>query len=99
MNKNYRAGYLAEQAIRKRFPAPRYITMRTAGSHGPFDVIVIDQEDPRVHLIQAKKRKRWSNAEFKKIMRELEEITVPIGCTKEIWTKLPRQDWMAHKVE
>jgi len=99
MNRNYRAGYLAEQDIRKKFKPPRYTTMRSAGSHGPFDVIVFDHKEPEIHLIQAKKMKKWSELVVKKTIEMLEKVVVPISCVKELWVKIPRQKWITRHVE
>lgn len=53
-NANYRAGRAFEYRRKKFYEAQGFTVLRTAGSHGPFDLVLIA---PNVHvtLVQCKK--------------------------------------------
>lgn len=53
-NKNYVAGRNFEYARKKEWSSRGYIVLRTAGSHGPFDLVGIHPSYP-VALIQCKR--------------------------------------------
>jgi hypothetical protein len=53
MNKNYQAGRRAEYECMKRWRAKDYIAVRSAGSHGPWDVCAVRWDRP-TELIQCK---------------------------------------------
>jgi len=94
VNKQYRAGVRIEREIQKKFPPPRYTALRTAGSHGFCDVIVIDHKDPHVYFIQAKKTKKITK-QLRTEWKAMQKIKLPISCSKEFWIKLPRQEFIA----
>jgi hypothetical protein len=79
-NRLYRKGRYYENRVRKELEADGYYTIRSAGSHGLWDVIAIRQD--RIRLIQVKagdpprKEERMRMAEFNKH---------PKIATKEIW--------------
>lgn len=69
---NYRAGVRAERRTQECLEAAGYTTMRTAGSHGAFDVIGVSATD--IVLVQVKRgSKRPSEAD----VRALRELSVP----------------------
>lgn len=45
MNKNYKQGVRFEREVQKIFEKEGFETLRTAGSHSPFDVVLIKHED------------------------------------------------------
>lgn len=51
-NKNYAAGRRFEYEVKKKFESRGYTVMRTAGSHGPFDLVAY--RDDGIILIQCK---------------------------------------------
>lgn len=62
-NKNYNNGRAKEYRIRDRLLSEGYLeTVRTAGSHGRFDVIAIDPVNKRIMLVQSKGGKSQKTA-------------------------------------
>ena len=43
MNKNYQRGVRLEREVQQIFEAAGYETLRTAGSHSPWDVVLVKQ--------------------------------------------------------
>ncbi len=74
MNKNYLRGRRFEYAAKKYLEDKGWIVMRTAGSHGPFDIIAI--KDGRILLLQLKKWQRLSKKQ--EIFEFLKIISLPI---------------------
>lgn len=62
MNRNYEAGVRFEREVMKGFNEDGFLAVRTAGSHGPFDVIVIAR-DGHVTFIQCKVVRSEAQAE------------------------------------
>lgn len=54
MNKAYIAGRNFEYKIKKLLEERGYVVLRTAGSHGPFDLVAIDSQHKTILLIQCK---------------------------------------------
>ncbi len=55
-NKYYVAGSNFERKLKKYFESKDYYVARTAGSHGPFDLIAIHKERNETLLVQCKIR-------------------------------------------
>ena len=53
-NKSYRKGYMFEREFVNTARKCGHISFRSAGSHSPIDVIVIDPQSKTISLIQAK---------------------------------------------
>jgi len=62
MNRNYNAGRRFEYARKKFWESKGYTVLRTAGSHGAFDLVVIGKDD--VFLVQCKRFKSPSAAKL-----------------------------------
>ena len=60
-NKNYKTGrrfeYKIVNLLKKMLPKEKYTIVRTAGSHSPVDVIIIEHRSKRSFGIQCKSRK------------------------------------------
>jgi Holliday junction resolvase len=69
-NANYESGRRFEYKIAKELRAEGHVVMRTAGSHGPFDLICITPEGD-VGLIQCKRVK--TDAEAKRLTTKFRE--------------------------
>ena len=54
MNKHYMKGYRKERNLVNAAKALGCLAFRSAGSHSPVDVIIIDSKQHMIHLIQAK---------------------------------------------
>lgn len=71
MTRNYQNGRAKEYRMRQKFMEEGWpIVMRTAGSHGPFDLIAINPEKGFMLLIQCKS----SEYEKKKARQELKNF-------------------------
>lgn len=58
---NYRRGRAAEYELKKKLEKEGYTVLRTAGSHGPFDLIAYTDDDSNpVRFIQVKTTKSES---------------------------------------
>lgn len=77
-NKNYQRGVRFERELKKIWETKGYHVLRTAGSHGKFDLICVDSERP-IELIQCKVTERLSVA--KKMVKEFRE-NPPLTPTK-----------------
>lgn len=70
-----------------------YETLRTAGSHGAFDVVAFRAQDAR--FIQIKRGRGITAIEREK----LEQTEVPASCTREVWHWTKQGGRWAHNVE
>ena len=61
-NKSYQKGYRLERQLVNEARKQGLIAARTAGSHSPFDVVIIDPNNHTIRFIQAKAKKLSQNA-------------------------------------
>lgn len=73
-NKNYQAGRRLEYECMKRYEADTWTTMRTAGSHGLYDVIAV-RWDRKPIFIQCKRV--GTEAAGKRLLKSFKETTMP----------------------
>ena len=64
-NKHYVKGRKKEYKVVNEARDKGQLAYRTAGSHGPFDVIVIDSHSKVIHLVQCKPDSMTSTAKDK----------------------------------
>ena len=62
MNTNYNKGVRKERKIVNAARAKNYISFRSAGSHSPIDVVVINPQAKTIQLIQCKPSDMPENA-------------------------------------
>lgn len=81
---NYRRGIAKERELQKLLEESGYETMRTAGSHGLFDVIAFG---PNVRCIQVKRVERGNSwkREYELAKERLEQLRQFDGVSYEIW--------------
>lgn len=79
-NSNYRKGYLRERRTMALLEAAGYTAFRTAGSHGPVDVIAISPLGMR--LAQIKSGKANVTPAEREALRNLPR---PSNATVEVW--------------
>ena len=72
-NKNYVKGRKKECKLVNMYKQAGKIAFRSAGSHGPVDVVVVDAENKKIALIQSKPDSMSENAK-KKIEEENKEL-------------------------
>ena len=54
-NHNYESGRRQEYQVRNKWRELGYMVLRTAGSHGPFDLVAIHPQRDEILLIQVKR--------------------------------------------
>lgn len=76
LGRNYKNAANYERKIVKKAKAEGCIAFRSAGSHSPIDVCIIDTKERRIRLIQCKQKhgKETYNWLKKKIQEELKFI-------------------------
>jgi len=86
---NYTKGRAQEYRAMKELEEENFVSIRTAGSHGMFDVIAINENS--IRLIQIKKtigKKVYLPAdELNKIIN----MKCPTNVTKELWVRANRK--------
>lgn len=78
-NAMYVKGRKKEYKIVKHYRDLGYIAHRTAGSHGPFDVIAINKTEKLIKFVQAKTG-NISDSEYKKILMENYDLNGIYTC-------------------
>ncbi|MCC6051572.1 MAG: hypothetical protein LM580_12740 [Thermofilum sp.] len=66
----YKRGARYEYYVKQLLEEKGYLVVRTAGSHGPFDLIAVDKEKREILLVQVTKRKHLP-AELKRELASL----------------------------
>ena len=66
----YKRGARYEYYVKQLLEEKGYLVVRTAGSHGPFDLIAIDKEKREILLVQVTRRK-YLSAELKESLASL----------------------------
>lgn len=95
---NYKRGVVKEREIQKILEAAGYITTRTAGSHGLYDVIA---EGPTgIRLIQVKRVQKGGNwqHEFEIAKEALKERPRLANVSREIWVWEDSKGWIKQEV-
>lgn len=86
-NKNYERGRYAEYKTMEYLRKAGFECLRTAGSHGPFDVVAWD--DYNIHFIQVKRDCQPTSKEIKKLKSML--FPKSRNITKEVWVWTTRE--------
>lgn len=74
MIKTYRKGADYEREIVKKAKEAGHISFRSAGSHSPIDVIIIDEKKREIFLLQCKNLKYISNAKIERLKAGLAHL-------------------------
>ena len=80
----YERGRNKEYRITSYFKKRGWNAVRTAGSHGIFDVIAIDPFDKRIRLIQSKLGK-LSDRQREKLLEEGKDLNGWFEVSFEVW--------------
>ena len=86
MNNNYRNGAVKERRIMNKFREQGCIAFRSAGSHSPIDVCVINSATKEVLLIQSKVG-YLAPGKKAKILSEGEKLNGDYKVKFELWCK------------
>ena len=84
----YRKGKRKEYAIKAKAEADGKYCMRSSGSHGVFDLIVIDPILQKIELIQVKAGNSFKHWQKMKILRETAQFVGKIDVTVEVMDDL-----------
>lgn len=91
-NKNYRSGRAFEYEIKKAWEEAGYIVLRTAGSHGIFDLVAFHKISGTAIGIQCKKVKTLSDAHrLIKAFKDNPPFPAASSSTSVIAVKVPRE--------
>ena len=87
----YQVGYRCERHAKERLEREGYLVIRSAGSHGPFDLAAFSKED--IRLISLKVIPFAEKRIFQKEQQELKKIPVCPFVRKELWVYEKRRGW------
>ena len=79
-NKNYENGVRFERKVVNKARDLGLIAFRSAGSHSPFDVVIIDKSNRIINLIQCKKAKSYDKSKY---LEEVARYTVYLTIMEE----------------
>lgn len=90
---NYTRGREKEYEVMKRLREEGYECIRTAGSHGPFDVVAIGPQG--VRFVQVKRVRPGTNwrREYEKAKEALFSLPRLDGISYEVWVWKDREGW------
>ena len=92
---NYKRGVEIERRCMEQLEKVGYTAMRTAGSHGTFDVIAFNKLG--VRFIQLKRCKGTLKS-FKNEKEEIYNTQLPLNATGEIWVWVDNKGWLVQEV-
>jgi len=81
-NKNYVKGVRFERKLVNQARAEGLIAFRSAGSHSPIDVVIIDKFKRKIDLIQCKKAKKYNKDAY--LHGEIDEYMVYWSIVDEV---------------
>jgi Holliday junction resolvase len=93
---NYRRGYEIERKVVNMLRKEGSVSVRSAGSHSPWDVMCVDSYI--VRLIQCKRVKKYRQSMFDADIKELQRLKTPRCCSKELWVWEDGYGWVRTKV-
>ena len=91
---NYRRGTEKERQAMKELERVGYTAMRTAGSHGPFDVIAVAPQGIRLIQIGRVKKGNSYTGKLREAIEEIQDIPTPTGASKEVWIWRDHKGWV-----
>lgn len=80
-NKNYTNGVRREYQTKKVLEERGFLVLRSAGSHGAFDLVGISYADGEVLLVQVKSGGALTPDE----KREIQKVQVPYDTEFQVW--------------
>ena len=82
---NYSRGAYYERKTKKTLEDEGYVSLRTAGSHGSFDIIAFNGSIVRFIQCKATRNKNPTVKSYKEELNIIKDIIVPECVTKELW--------------
>lgn len=90
-----RRGIDAERQAQRQLEDAGYTTVRSAGSHGPFDVIALNgRESLWIQVKSVTKDRSW-----RPVLNELAAICRPPFARVQLWVRQYRRKGWLHKIE
>lgn len=99
MGSNYTRGARAEYLAARHLERVGYFVLRSAGSHGPVDLVAVGPAG--VRLIQVKRTGNGyiSNTELEEARDLLRSVPCPAGVTRELWVwDAGQKEWVRQEV-
>ena len=98
-NPHYRRGVQKERQLMELFKARGASVMRTAGSHGAWDVIVdTDTESRRIQCKRTKEPIKNVTSFFAEDLSKMQKAKTPPGVLKELWLWTDHQGWKVYRL-
>ena len=82
-NSNYRKGYMKEREFVLKARSEGKISFRSAGSHSPIDVCIIDLKARTIEFLQSKPNS-MPESQKKKLEQELKELNGGFSCSFKV---------------
>lgn len=93
-NKNYRRGVAIERKAKDELELVGYTVIRSAGSHGPWDLVAFKGDEP-VRCIQCKRAATLIGA--KRLAQKFSNPPLPVSFKTykhEVWVWVDRKGWL-----
>ena len=81
----YQRGADKERRIVNKFRKEGCLALRSAGSHSPIDVIVVDDKNKLIRLIQSKMGKSYTRTFKDKLLLSLKYLNGTYAVKAEVW--------------
>ncbi len=95
---NYERGVEKERKAQEQLEAVGYEAMRTAGSHGLFDVIGYGATGVRmIQIKRAKKDNDWKH-DYENAIEQLKQLPDLPSISREVWVWVDYQGWRKQEV-
>jgi Holliday junction resolvase len=89
--RNAKRGIAIERRAQADLEAAGYIVLRSAGSHGVFDLAAVRADETKFIQIKSTSSRK---ATFGSVIRELATVPRPPCCSVELWVWLKGQGWI-----
>lgn len=74
MRKIYFKGYKLERKVVNQARAKGYISFRSAGSHSPIDLVIVNHKDRKIELVQCKAGESYKESFKDKLAKQYEHL-------------------------
>jgi len=92
----YSTGYRVEREAKQMLESEGFFVLRSAGSHGLFDLVAI--KDNQVRLVQVKVIPFGEHNLFKADQLKIKAFKVAYWIKKELWVYEKRRGWHYYQV-
>lgn len=89
--RNARRGITVERRAQAELEAAGYVVLRSAGSHGVFDLAAVRGDEAKFIQVKSTSSRK---ATYGSVIRELAAVPRPPCCSVELWVWLYGQGWI-----